>query len=118
MYEDFNPGKLNKRIAIVGLPTTGTQDSFGFDDDSEAEPYLIHTCWAMITDESGTKALENNTEFSVAKRRFLIRYTSKEITTDMMVRYHGDYYAIVRPPNTYGDSGRFIEIWTEKKRRE
>ena len=118
-FEDFNPGKLNKRISIVSFHTATSQDDFGFAaDDKEDEPEVEMTCWAMVSDETGTKAAESGTEFATARRRFFIRYTSKPITTDMMVSYNGDYYAIVRPPCTYGDSKRYIEIWTEKKRRE
>lgn len=165
-FEDFNPGKLNKRISIVSFASTSNpytvtgsmlteeggavltednghialepeyrmpdeQDDFGFAaDDDEAEkakvaeadpadePTVVLTCWAMVTDETGTKAAESGTEFATARRRFLIRHTTKQITTDMMVSYNGSYYAIVRPPCTYGDSKRYIEIWTERKRQE
>lgn len=118
MFEDFNPGTLNKRIRIVRLVKASQQDAWGFAaDDGQDEPETVLSCWARVSDESGTKALENASEFSVARRRFLIRYTSTEITTEMMVEYGGSFYSIVRPPNTYGDSGRFVEIWTEKKER-
>ena len=116
MFEDFNPGELNKRISIVRPAVDAEQDSWGFSpDDGKSGPETILSCWARVTDESGAKALENGTEFSVARRRFLIRHTSTEITTDMYVQYKGDLYAIVRPPSTFGDSGRFVEIWTERK---
>lgn len=118
MFEDFNPGELNKRIQIVQLVETTEQDDWGFaPDDGQDEPVVVHECWAKVSDESGTKALENASEFSVAKRRFFIRHTATAITTEMMVKYGGSYYSIVRPPTTYGDSGRFMEIWTVKKER-
>lgn len=112
---DFNPGELNKRITIVRYEAGTEKDEEGFDVEMTSKPVAVHRCWAKITDESGTKAAGSGTEFSVARRRYFIRYTQKEITTDMFVRYKGQDYAIVRPPNTYGDSGRFIEIWTERR---
>ena len=118
MFEDINPGELNKRIQIVQLVETTEQDDWGFaPDDGQDEPVVVHECWAKVSDESGTKALENASEFSVSKRRFFIRCPNVIITTEMMVEYGGSYYSIVRPPNTYGDSGRFMEIWTVKKER-
>lgn len=115
-FQEFNPGELNKRIEIISFTQSGAKDEDGFDIDETVEE-TIRECWAKVTDETGTKALENGTEFSVARRRFFVRYTSQEITTDMLIRYAGKVYSIVRPPNTYGDSGRFIEIWTERKER-
>lgn len=104
---DFNPGELNKRITIVRYEAGTEKDEEGFDAEMTSEPVVVHRCWA--------KAAGSGTEFSVARRRYFIRYTPKTITTDMFVRYKGQDYAIVRPPNTYGDSGRFIEIWTERR---
>lgn len=115
-FENFNPGELNKKIEIVSLAQSGAKDDDGFDTDETVES-TVRACWAKVTDETGTKALESGTEFSVARRRFFIRYTPQEITTDMLIRYAGKMYSIVRPPATYGDSGRFIEIWTERKER-
>ena len=119
-FEDFNPGELNKRIQIVQIACEGVQtDSFGFaDDGGEEVQTVVCQAWAKITDETGLKAIENGSEFATARRRFLIRDPKKEITTDMMIKYKGDLYAIKRPPSTFGDAGRFMEIWTEKTRRE
>ena len=113
-FENFNPGRLNKRITIF-KPGASEPDEDGFDVVGEEEEIL--SCHAQVTDESGTKAIESGSEFSVARRRFLIRHTKKALNTDMWIRYNGEDYEIVRPPNTYGDGGRFIELWTERRVR-
>ena len=113
-FEGFDPGELNKKIEIIKYDRVESTTGRGFATSTQAVETVVRTCYAKITDESGTKALESGTEFSVAKRRFLVRYTPVEITTEMLVRYKGKTYSIVRPPNPYGDSGRFLEIWTEK----
>ena len=113
-FTHFNPGNLKKVIQIIGIGSS-TPDEDGFETAGTEE--VVATCRAQVTDESGTKALASGSEFSVAKRRFLIRDPRMEITTDMFVRYAGNDYAIVRPPNSYGDSGDFVEIWTELKKR-
>ena len=113
-FTHFNPGNLKKSIQIVAI-SGSTIDEDGFETKGAEE--VIATCRAQVTDESGTKALASGSDFSVAKRRFLIRDPRKPITTDMWVRYSGDDYAIIRPPNTYGDSRDFMEIWTELKKR-
>ena len=87
MFEDFNPGELNKWIQIVQLVETAEQDDWGFaQDDGPEDPVVVHGCWAKVSDESGTKALKNASEFSVAKRRFLIRHTATEITSEASTR--------------------------------
>ena len=115
-FDNFNPGELNRVIEIY-LPGATTQDNDGF--ETKGAETLIHKCRAKVTDETGTAALQSGSEFSVSRRRFLIRWVGTEINTDMIVRYkpRGSAttkdYKIVRPPNPYGDSGRFMEIWTE-----
>ena len=113
-FSHFNPGRLDKIIEIVSI-TSSAPDEDGFETEGSEETIL--RCHAQISDESGAKALASGSEFSVMKRRFLIRWTDIKITTDMYVRYTGEDYAIIRPPDTYGDSRQFIEIWTEQKKR-
>lgn len=117
-FNNFNPGTLNRTIEII-LPDAMEQDEEGF--EIRGEEKLIRKCRARVTDESGTHALESGSDFSVTRRRFFIRWTSIEINTDMIVRYHPrgktepEEYKIVRPPNPYGDGGRFMELWTERR---
>ena len=115
-FDQFQPGELNRIISIY-LPGATTQDDDGF--ETKGAETLILKCHAKVTDESGTAALQSGSEFSVSRRRFLIRWVNTEINTDMFVRYkpRGSSvtkdFKIVRPPNPYGDAGRFMEIWTE-----
>lgn len=108
MYID--PGELNKKIQIV-------QTSEGeYDDEGHlvAKETVIRTCWAKVTNTSGTELRKSGTEFADAKKRFLVRYTSTEITTAMVVRYKGLDHNILYV-NTYGDNKEYLEIWTDLK---
>lgn len=116
-FEGFDPGELNKKIEIIRYDRVESLNSRGFAEDTTVQETVVRTCWAKVSDESGSKAMENGTEFSIARRRFLIRYRPVEITTDMLIRYAGKTYSIVRPPNPYGDDGRFMEIWTVRKEK-
>ncbi len=117
-FENFNPGTLNRTIQII-LPGSSEEDSEGF--ETVGSETVIRECRAQVQDESGTRAIQAGSDFSVSRRRFLIRWTSAEINTDMFVRYtprgktEPEDYQIVRPPNPYGDGGRFMEIWTERR---
>lgn len=76
----INPGELDKRIQIIKI-TIGEYDSDGFPIDSEE---VIRTCYARVTDTSGSELIKANSEFSQAKRRFLIRYTDTEISSALV----------------------------------
>lgn len=101
-----NAGELDKRISIYQKPDL---DDDGYLPD-DAQPILVHTCWAKFTQTSGTELVRNNADFGEAKVRFLIRYTRKEIDRKMVVRYKDLDYEILYF-NTYGDSGKYMEIW-------
>ena len=103
--------KLDKRIQIIAFSSGGTDDE-GF-ETGEIET-VVHSCWAQVSETSGTELIKAGAELSETKKRFLIRYTSKLIDTDMVVRYAGEDYDIVLI-NTYGDNHEFTEIWTKRK---
>lgn len=110
MYVD--PGDLNKKIQIV-------QKSEGaYDDEGHliAKETVIRTCWARVSNVSGTEMIRAAAEIADAKRRFLVRYTSTEITTAMVVRYKGLDHNILYV-NTYGDNKEYTEIWTDTKEK-
>lgn len=121
MFEDINPGDLNRSIKII-LPGTAEPDADGF--DTVGDETLVRECKAKLSEESGTEALKSGSEFATTKYRFLVRWSSVPITTDMQIKYRprgaseDAYYEIKRPPNAYGDSGRFMEIWTEKVEKQ
>lgn len=113
-FTHFDPGNLRKKIQIIKIGSS-KPDEDGFDTAGSEE--VVAECRAQVTNESGSRALESGSDFSVAKKRFLIRDPRRPVNTDMLIRYAGEDYSIVRPPNTYGDSREFIEIWTELKKR-
>lgn len=107
-----NPGELNKRIQIIFNENTGI-NSNGFPQESAK---IVRECWAKVTNTSGSELVKANSEFSNAKKRFLIRYTDTEINTDMVVRYKGQDHDI-KYVNPYEDNKEYLEIWTEISER-
>ena len=108
-----NPGKLDKRISIVSINVSDETDDNGF---PIKEKKTVRTCFAQLSNTSGTEIQKANSEFSEAKQRFLVRYTNTVINTDMIVRYNSKEYNIVYV-NPYGDSKEYMEIWTELSER-
>lgn len=107
-----NPGELKKSIQIIQYLTTGMNEN-GFPQKDEV---IVRKCRAKVTNNSGSEILKSNSEFSDAKKRFLIRYTDTEINTDMFIRYRGKDHDI-KYVNTYGDNKEYLEIWTELSER-
>lgn len=103
-----NPGELNKKISIVMYDNSSVNEN-GFPEQKEV---IVRKCYAKVTNTSGSEILKANSEFSDAKKRFLIRYTETEINTDMFVRYRGKDHDI-KYVNPYRDNKEYLEIWTE-----
>lgn len=108
-----NPGELNKKIRIIQMVSEGTNEN-GF--PLEATRVIVRSCYAKVTNTSGSEIVKANSEFSQAKKRFLVRYTEKVINTDMVVEYNGKIHDIVYV-NPYGDNREYTEIWTELSER-
>lgn len=108
-----NPGELKKRIEIIQTVSVG-QDSDGFPAPSEKK--VVRKCFAKVTNTSGGEIARANSEFSEAKKRFMIRYSDAEINTDMTVRYKGKEYEI-KYVNPYGEGKEYLEIWTNLTER-
>ena len=106
---NINPGKLNKKIRIVRF--IGNEDPDGFDTCAEE---VVRTCYAGVSNTSGTEIIRANAEFAEAKKRFLIRASGTEINTNMYVRYRGGLYNITYI-NNYSDDNEYLEIWTNIK---
>ena len=68
MYVD--PGDLNKRIQIVSLSDGETYDDEGHKVKDEI---IVRTCWAKVSNTSGTELITADAELSDEKKRFLIR---------------------------------------------
>lgn len=113
MMNSVDPGKLDKLIKIFRIDSSN-QDSYGF--ETKGEKSLVRECWAQFTAQSGTEVLKSGSEFSDTKQRFLIRASRTEITEDMIVCYKGKEYPITYV-NPYGDSGQYIELWTNRKEK-
>lgn len=109
---NINPGELNKRIHII-LEESNGRDEDGFPLNEEK---VIRSCYAKVSYTSGKEMIQAGSEFSQAKKRFLVRYTPKKITTAMFVRYAGKDHDIVYV-NPYGDSKEYLEIYTEIEER-
>lgn len=112
MYVD--PGDLKKKIQIIQLLDGETYDKEGLPVKEEV---LVRSCWAKVSNTSGTELIKAGSELSEGRTRFLIRYASTSITTAMVVRFLGDDYNILYV-NSYGDNREYVEIWTELKKRE
>ena len=102
MYVD--PGDLNKKIQIIQKSDGETYDDEGHLVENEV---VIRTCWAKVSNTSGTELLKAGTELSQAKKRFLVRYTDTEITAAMVVRYKEIDHDILYV-NPYGDSKEYL----------
>lgn len=109
---NINPGELNKKIRIMKTEITG-YDKDGFPKRKES---LVRACYAKVTYTSGTEIIRADAEFTDAKMRFLVRHTETEINTSMFVRYKGHDHGIVYV-NPYGDSKKYMELWTEAQER-
>ena len=107
----MNIADLNKRIKFMKLEAGG-RDEEGF--ETEGTEVLIRECWAKVSQTSGTELIKAGAEFSEEKKRFLVRYTSVPIDTDMFIRYAGADYDIILV-NTYGDNHEYTEVWTERR---
>lgn len=109
-----NAGELDRRIEIL-LPTE-TRNDGGY-LSPETTPRLIHRCWAKFSQTSGTTLVKAGADFAEERVRFLIRYTAREITTKMYVRYRGSRYDI-EYVNDYGDGHEFMELWCRWRGKE
>lgn len=117
---NIDPGELNKKIQIIQIMDGESYDDEGLPIRDEK---TVRTCWARVTNSSGTELVRAGSEFAEAKKRFLVRYAPAPITTAMVVRYQSE--ADGQPAdhrilyiNPYGDSREYLEIWTELERRE
>lgn len=112
MYID--PGDLRKKIQIIQALDGETYDKEGL---PVREEVLIRSCWAKVSNTSGTELIKAGSELSEGRTRFLVRHTPTPITTAMVVRFAEDDYNILYV-NSYGDNREYVEIWTELKKRE
>jgi len=99
-----NAGELNRKIEIVQVEKIKDADGYHTENDR-----VILRPWAKVTRMSGTEKLRHDADFAEITCRFLIRYTSKQLSRKMVVRHGGDRYEI-QYLNNYGESNDYIEI--------
>ena len=105
---NINPGEFNKKIEIIAITRTFSE---GFATESEN---TVLTCWAKVSNTSGTELMKANADFVEVKTRFLIRYPSVVINEDMIVRFGGIDYNMTYI-NDYDFANKYIEIWGTRK---
>jgi len=97
-------GVLNKRIVIS--ETEIAKDSDGIKTETLK---TIHSCWAKVSNTSGTEATKTGATFADLNTRFMIRYTDKQIHPKHVIVFAGNRYNI-EYVNNYGYSNEYIEI--------
>lgn len=102
---NINPGELNKKIKIIRVDIIKDEEGF----EKEKIENVIRTPWAKVTRVSASEAMKTSTEINLDRCRFLVRYTSEEITNKMFILYCSKYYQI-EYVNNYGDSNEYMEI--------
>ena len=105
---NVNPGELDKKIKIVFFDAA-EKNRNGF---SERKETVVRNTYAKVTRTKISEIIKAGREINVTKCRFLMRYSKREITRGMFVKYQGKYYQI-EYVNNYGDSNEYIEIMTE-----
>jgi SPP1 family predicted phage head-tail adaptor len=85
----INAGEYNKRISIY--KEVEQEDNAGFKYKSES---IVLNAWAKVKTTKGFTLLKSNTDFEQAHTNFTIRFPSKEITRDMLIKYKDKTYTI------------------------
>ncbi len=104
---NVNPGELNRRISFYGAVDGTDTDGFTKPKDS-----IIHSCWAKVTNMSGTETIKSGKDFAEINTRFLIRYTSKNLNSNMEILFDNRKYDISYI-NDYGFSHEYIEVFAK-----
>lgn len=94
---NINPGELNKRIDIV---TIGSKTG---------EKTLHRSCYAKVSNTTGSEIKRNGLEIEDTKTRFLVRFSPVQITTKMEIIYNRKRYNIIYV-NNYDESNEYLEI--------
>lgn len=107
---NVNPGELRHRISFV-TETNGYDDN-GFPIQEEVVKY---SCYARVTNTSGTEQIKSGVELAEVKTRFLIRYTDK-IQEDYQIKFNDNYYDI-KYINDYQFKHEYKEVWAELQKQ-
>lgn len=92
-----NPGELRHKIVVFN-----------------SKDIEYHNCYAAVNQMSGTEIVKNSVQFEQVVTRFLIRYTKKQISNDMTIKFNGFIYDI-QYTNDYNLLHEYIEIIAIKR---
>lgn len=98
-------GELKQKIQFFKKPIKNDADGFSIGDG-----ILYYSCYAKVTNQSGTEILKANAEFAETKTRFLIRYTKNPICENMYIVFNNVKYDITYI-NNYEFSNKYIEVF-------
>ena len=105
---NVNPGELDKKIIIFKKLEERDENAFPV-----GKKEIIRKCWATFHRMSGSEKMAAGIDIAEERCRFLCRYSEKNITPQMFIRYKDDIYNIVFV-NDYEDSHEYIEIHARK----
>lgn len=111
----IDAGRLSKRILF--LRQVYTPDADGYDADGKPEEETVRECWAQFSQTSGTELIRAGAEFGEAKVRFVTRSYPELLDRRLVIRYNGADYDIVYI-NGYGDEGKYLEFWCQRRTME
>jgi SPP1 family predicted phage head-tail adaptor len=100
----MNPGKLDKRITIIGQ--AGSQNSYGETDNICTE---IATVWANINPLQGREYFWAKQVHSELTIKVTIRYRP-DILPNMRIKYSNRMLEIIAPPINVKEQNRFLEL--------
>jgi len=101
--------KMNNRLKV--LKRGNAKDSEGFPipkEDQELE--VFHECYTQVFTLQGREYFSAAAVQAENNVRFLIRYTKKELTSDMLIEFKGKLFEIVAPPINDAEANKTITI--------
>lgn len=110
----IDAGRLRKRI--IFLRRDAKPDADGYESTETGEE-IVRECRAQFSQTSGTELVRAGAELGEAKVRFLTRYHPALNDRRLVIRYDGRDYDILYV-NTYGDEGKYMEFWCERRTLE
>jgi SPP1 family predicted phage head-tail adaptor len=101
--------KMKDRLKV--LKRGKTKDSEGFPiPEEEQVNELFYECYTQVFTLQGREYFSAAAVQAENNVRFLIRYTKKELTSDMLIEFKGKLYEIVAPPINDSEANKTITI--------
>lgn len=101
-------GELNKKITFI-WNSPGLDDE-GFPIKGEGVPQTL-TCWAKVSNKSGSEIFKAGADYNKTITRFLVRY-NKAINENMKIEFDNKTFKIVYL-NNYNYKNEWLEIICE-----